>query len=81
MLNITNELKAKLLAAKSAEEAAGHIKADGREITAEEAEKLWEEIEHMREAEGRKLSKDELDAVSAGFGFDFPSGCTLFFSA
>ena len=49
--------------------------------TAEEAEKLWEEIEHIREAEGRKLSKDELDAVSAGFGFDFPSGCTLFFSA
>ena len=49
--------------------------------TPEEGEKLWEEIEHIREAEGRKLSKDELDAVSAGFGFDFPSGCTLFFSA
>ena len=81
MINITKELKAKLLAAKSAEEAAGLLKADGREITAEEAEKLWEEIEHIREAEGRKLSKDELDAVSAGFGFDPPSGCTLMFTA
>lgn len=80
-MDMTGELKAKLLAAKSAEEAAGRLKADGREITAEEAEKLWEEIEHIREAEGRKLSKDELDAVSAGFGFDPPSGCTLMFTA
>ena len=81
MIDITNELKTKLLAAESAEEVTELIKADGQEITAEDAVHLWEEIEHMREAEGRKLSKDELDAVSAGFGFDFPSGCTLFFSA
>ena len=80
-MDMTGELKAKLLTAKSVEEAAGLLKADGREITAEEAEKLWEEIEHIREAEGRKLSKDELDAVSAGFGFDPPSGCTLMFTA
>ena len=80
-MDMTGELKTKLLAAKSAEEVAELLRADGREITAEEAEKLWEEIEHIREAEGRKLSKDELDAVSAGFGFDSPSGCTLFFSA
>jgi Zn-dependent M16 (insulinase) family peptidase len=81
MLNIPNELKAKLLAAQSAEEAAALVKSNGQEITSEEAEKLWEEIEHIREAEGRKLSKDELDAVSAGFGFDPPSGCTLMFTA
>ena len=80
-MDMTNELKIKLLAAKNAEEVTELLKANGREITAEEAEKLWEEIEHIREAEGRKLSKDELDAVSAGFGFDTPSGCTLFFSA
>ena len=80
-MDMTNELKIKLLAAKNAEEVTELLKANGCEITAEEAEKLWEEIEHMREAEGRKLSKDELDAVSAGFGFDPPSGCTLFFSA
>ena len=80
-MDMTNELKIKLLAAKNAEEVTELLKANGREITAEEAEKLWEEIEHIREAEDRKLSKDELDAVSAGFGFDPPSGCTLFFSA
>ena len=81
MIIITKELKAKLLAAQSAEEAAALVKSNGQEITSEEAEKLWEEIEHIREAEGRKLSKDELDAVSAGFGFDPPSGCTLMFTA
>ena len=80
-MDMTGELKTKLLAAKSAEEVAELLRADGREITAEEAEKLWEEIEHIREAKGRKLSKDELDAVSAGFGFDPPSGCTLMFTA
>ena len=80
-MDMTGELKTKLVAAKSAEEVAELLRADGCEITAEESEKLWEEIGHIREAEDRKLSKDELDAVSAGFGFDFPSGCTLFFSA
>jgi hypothetical protein len=35
MLNITKELKAKLLAAKSEEEAAALVKANGQEITAE----------------------------------------------
>ena len=80
-MHMTNELKAKLLAAQSAEEAAALLKADGREITAEETETLWEEIERVREEGSRKLSKDELDAVSAGFGFDPPSGCTLMFTA
>lgn len=81
MIRFTDELKARLLAAKSEEEVTELVKADGQEITAEDAVHLWEEIERMREAEGRKLSKDELDAVSAGFGFDPPSGCTLMFTA
>ena len=33
MLNISNELKAKLLAAQGAEEAAALVKADGQELT------------------------------------------------
>ena len=37
MLHLTNELKAKLLAAKSAEEVTELLKADGQEITAEDA--------------------------------------------
>ena len=80
MLNITNELKAKLLAAQSAEEVTELLKANGREIIAEETETLWEEIERVREEGSRKLSKDEQDAVSSGFGFDFPSGCTCVFT-
>ena len=66
MLKITNELKAKLLAAKSAEEAAALVKADGQEITAEEAEKLWKEITGKRAQDGRELSPDELEAISGG---------------
>ena len=80
-MDMTNELKIKLLAAKNAEEVTELLKANGREITAEETETLWEEIERVREEGSRKLSKDELDAVSAGFGFDPPSGCTLMFTA
>ena len=37
MLKITNELRQKLLAAKSEEEAAALAKANGQEITAEES--------------------------------------------
>ena len=48
MLHLTNELKAKLLNAKNAEEAAALLKADGQEITAEESAQLWEKISRMR---------------------------------
>ena len=76
MLNITNELKAKLLAAKSAEEAAGLLKADGREITAEDAAKLWNEITKCRDQEGKALSPNELEAVSGGVDRDWlTDGC------
>ena len=81
MLNITNELKTKLLAARSAEEAAALVKAAGQELTAEDAAKLWEEIEKV--LDGRKLSRDELAAVSGGR--DMPDylnhECAAFFLA
>ena len=64
MLNITNELKAKLLAAKSAEEVAELLKADGQEITPEDAAKLWEEIERT----SRELTKEHLSEVTGGAG-------------
>lgn len=66
MINITKELKAKLLNARSAEEAAELIKADGQEITPEDTIHLWEEIKKRREQDGRQLSPDELEAVSGG---------------
>lgn len=66
MLQLKNELKTKLLNAKNAEEAAALLKADGQEITPEDAAQLWGEIEKQRELEGRELSMDELEAVGGG---------------
>lgn len=66
MINITKELKAKLLTAQSAGEAAAMVKADGQQITPEETIHLWEEIKKGREQDGRRLSVEELEAVSGG---------------
>lgn len=74
MINITSELKKKLLAAKSAEEAAELVKADGQKVTAEDAERLWEEITRLREKIGKELSPDELEAVSGGRDY-LKEGC------
>ena len=75
MQQITNELKAKLLAAKSAEEAAALVKAAGQEISAEETEKLWAEITKRRDQDGKELSPDELEAVSGGTRNWASKGC------
>ena len=66
MINMTKELKKKLLAAQSAEEVAELVKADGQELTAEDNERIWEEITKRREKDVRTLSLDELEAVSGG---------------
>ena len=76
MINISNELKAKLLAAKSVEEVTELVKADGQEITEEEAAHLWEEITRKRAQDGKELSLDELEAVSGGWDRDWAKdGC------
>ena len=74
MINMTNELRAKLLSANSVEEVDQFVKADGQEITAEEASELWKEIEaHKKDAE---LSIDELESVSGGADRDWlKQGC------
>ena len=77
MVNITDELQTKLLSAKNAEEAVELVRAAGQEIAPEDVARLWEEIKRV--LDGRKLSHDELAAVSGGFGFDLPENCTLFF--
>ena len=74
MLNITNELKTKLLAAQSAEEAAALVKADGQTLTPEETAHLWEEIKKGQEQGGRELSLDEMEAVSGGRDY-LKEGC------
>ena len=65
LIDITNELKAKLLAAKSAEEVAKLVKT----ISTEDAAHLWKEITKGFEQAGRELSLDELEAVSGGEEF------------
>lgn len=74
MQNLNNEMKAKLLAAQSEEEAAALLKADGQEITAEESALLWKEITSKRGQNGKELSLDELEAVSGGRDYE-TEGC------
>ena len=79
-MNITNELREKLLTADSAEKVAELLKADGQEVGPDDVEKLWAEITKHREQEGKELSLDELDAVSGGvfwLGNDAPDGHEL----
>ena len=66
MMNISNELKTKLIEAKSAEEVAEVLQAAGQVATAEEAAHLWERIKRDRELSSKELSPDELAAFSAG---------------
>ena len=74
MADITNEMKEKLLVAKSAEEAAALLTESGVDETT--AKHLWEELNRKREANGGKLSLDELEAVSGGADRDWlTEGC------
>ena len=74
MLNITNELKAKLLAAKSEEELAVLLKDAGVDKPA--AKRIWAELTNKREADGKELSLDELEAIGGGADRDFlKDGC------
>ena len=76
MIIITKELKAKLLAAQGAAEAAALVKAGGQEITPEDAAHLWEEIKKAGKQDGKELSPDELEAISGGSDRDWLSdGC------
>ena len=76
-MKLTNELREQLLGAKSAEEAAELLKANGKEVEPDDVEKLWAEVTKYRQKDERKLSVDELDAVSGGvfwLGDDAPDG-------
>ncbi len=74
-MNITDKLKAKLLAAQSAGEVAALLEAEGRELSPEDAARIWEGLEARREDDGA-LSLDELEAVSGGADRDWlKDGC------
>lgn len=64
MVKMTNELKEKILTARSGEEAAELLREDG--MDAQLAERLWTELMHKREADGSELSLDEMESISGG---------------
>ena len=74
MASLSKELKAKLLKAQSAGEAAALLKAAGEDEAL--AEQVWAELTRKREADGNELSLDELEAVSGGVKRDWvKDGC------
>lgn len=66
MIDITKELKEKLLSAKSAGELEELVRASGQEIGEDELKQLWDEVCRAREQSMKELSDDELEAVSGG---------------
>ena len=74
MIKLSRELEAKLLAAKSAEEAAGLLREAG--VNAPQVNRLWKELTHKRETDGMELSPDELESISGGADRDWErDGC------
>ena len=73
-MEISKELKEKLLKANSEEEVNAIL---GDQATEEEITRTWQEIEHHRPAEGLEaVDDDELDAVSGGADRDWlTQGC------
>ena len=73
-LKLSEELKKELIKAQSAEQVTEIIKAGGQEISAEDAEHLYQEIVHHNQ--DAELSADELEAVAGGFDRDWlTDGC------
>ena len=73
MLQISEELKKKLLAAGSEQELKEMLEASGAEATAEQTAWLFKEL--TDEKEGKELSLDELEAVSGGLRNWWTEGC------
>ena len=73
-INISEELRAELIKAQSAGQVMEIIKKSGQEITAEDADHLFQEISRLKECS--EFSDDELEAVSGGADRDWQNdGC------
>ena len=74
MEKLSADLIEKLKKAQRQEEVAELLKADGQDTAL--AERLWKELEALREKSGQKLSMDELKSVTGGADRDWPEdGC------
>ena len=60
------EQKSKLMLAESTDEIKDIVTKAGGEISAEDAEQLWNEIKHVKESLGQEIDDDEMDAVAGG---------------
>ena len=74
-MEITQEMRAKLMRAKDQEEVRAIL---GSETTEEEIQQVWQEIQHHCPAEGLEaVEDDELEAVSGGYERDYgKNGCS-----
>ena len=76
MIEMTKELRIKLNGVKSLEEVKDVLATAGNEeVCPEDAERIWEEIEHHRN-DDTELDPEELEAVSGGYDRDWVTeGC------
>ena len=75
-MKIINENRNKLLLAESTDEIKDIVTKAGGEISAEDAEQLWNEIKHVKESLGQEIDDDEMDAVAGGADMDWAKdGC------
>ncbi len=69
--NITSEIKAELLKAQNPAQVMDILTRSGQECSTEDAEQIWQEIEHHKVDYREEISLDELEAVSGGEDRDF----------
>ena len=70
------EQKSKLMLAESIDEIKDIDTKAGGEISAEDAEQLWNEIKLVKESRGQEIDDDEMDAVAGGADRDWvKDGC------
>ncbi len=64
---MNSEIKIKLLKAKDVQEVTDILTASGEKFTAEDAARIWKEIEDHKVDLKREFSEKEMDAVSGGW--------------
>ena len=63
-------LHAKLQNSKDIEDVKAMLAEEGEKCSTEDIERIWQEIEHHRPDDKRKLDPDEMDAVTGGTVFN-----------
>ena len=73
---LLTDLRPRLMLAESAEEVKEIIRKAGGEISADDAEHLYDEVRLHNESNGKEIDDDEMDAVAGGADMDWINdGC------